>query len=143
MKLGNKIIISLVILLVLLFGMSYILAAENDEPVPILSTTQNCTAAPQWSDAVAYEPESLVQHKNILYENKWYSQNNDPELNSGDLDVWKIIGACDSNATPVPTSEVTSEPGEDCSYLEEWSASVIYEEPGNKVKYNNRIYQNN
>jgi hypothetical protein len=45
-----------------------------------------------------------------LYENKWYSQDQNPEQNSGEYDVWILIGPYDGEVTPSPTPISTATP---------------------------------
>jgi len=78
----------------------------------------NCTYVPEWSVDMIYNTEGTqVQYNGNLYENNWYTQGDDPEENSGEVGVWKLLGPCDPNAepgtpTPLPTQGPTTEPTE-------------------------------
>jgi hypothetical protein len=43
-----------------------------------------------------------VQYNGVLYENNWYSQNQNPEQNSSEFSVWTNLGACQTGTTPTP-----------------------------------------
>jgi pectate lyase len=51
-----------------------------------------------------------VQYNGNIYENNWYSQNQNPEQNSGEFDVWSLVGSCDPNITPAPTTPGSTDP---------------------------------
>ena len=76
----------------------------------------DCSETPVWSPDEIYDTEGMsVQYNNNLYENNWYSQNQKPEENSGEHEVWTLIGECDSEitpapATPTPTPDLTETP---------------------------------
>jgi hypothetical protein len=56
-----------------------------------------------WLDTAHYEVAGTqVYYNGNLYENKWYSTNENPEQNSGADKVWTLIGACDPSLTPEP-----------------------------------------
>ncbi|MBN2444975.1 MAG: hypothetical protein JXJ04_26710 [Spirochaetales bacterium] len=64
----------------------------------------DCSAAPQWSASRTYDPAGFrVQYNGNLYENKWYTNNQNPEQNSGEDAVWLLIGPCDPSLTAAPT----------------------------------------
>jgi len=84
----------------------------------------DCSEAPIWSADEIYDTAGKrVQYNGNLYENNWYSQNQNPEQNSGANKVWTLIGPCNSEITPVPatptptpvstqTTVTTAPPGE-------------------------------
>ncbi|MBN2531342.1 MAG: hypothetical protein JXB88_00550 [Spirochaetales bacterium] len=64
----------------------------------------NCSDASIWSESAVYENAGTrVYYNGNLYENNWYSENENPEQNSGPNQVWTLVGACDPNLTPAPT----------------------------------------
>jgi hypothetical protein len=63
----------------------------------------DCTNVPVWSPDEIYETAGMrVQYNDNLYENNWYSSGQNPEENSGEYEVWTLIGPCDSSPTQVP-----------------------------------------
>jgi hypothetical protein len=65
----------------------------------------DCSNVPVWSADTVYDPAGMrVQYNGNLYENNWYSQGANPEQNSGEGEVWTLIGSCDPNLTPRPTA---------------------------------------
>jgi hypothetical protein len=83
--------------------------APAPSPTPTSGTTNpsgstDCSDVPFWSAATHYENAGTrVYYNGNLYENNWYSENENPEQNSGANQVWTLIGACDPNLTPSPT----------------------------------------
>jgi hypothetical protein len=75
--------------------------------------TIDCSNVPEWEASATYaDTGTRVQYNGNVYENNWYSQNQNPEQNSGEYDVWTLIGPCDpsSTATPIPSPTPTPEP---------------------------------
>lgn len=65
----------------------------------------DCTNAPEWDpDAVYENAGTRVVYNGNLYENNWYSSGQNPEENSGEYEVWTLIGSCDPQMTPSPTT---------------------------------------
>ena len=63
----------------------------------------DCSEVPVWSPDEIYDTTGMrVQYNGNLYENNWYSQNQNPEEKSGENEVWTLIGQCDSEITPGP-----------------------------------------
>ncbi|MBN1696168.1 MAG: hypothetical protein JW881_01530 [Spirochaetales bacterium] len=64
----------------------------------------DCSTAIFWTATAAYENEGTrVFYNGNLYENNWYSTNENPEQHSGANQVWTLVGACDPALTPSPT----------------------------------------
>jgi hypothetical protein len=49
-----------------------------------------------------------VSYNGNIYENKWYTQNQNPEEYSGEYDVWTPLGPYDSSTTTTPTPVSTA-----------------------------------
>jgi chitodextrinase len=58
-------------------------------------------SVPAWSPLTAYNGATRVSKNGTIYEAKWWTQNNDPLTNSGQWDVWKIIGACNARLAEI------------------------------------------
>ena len=75
---------------------------ETPSPTPSEQPTDppqgiDCSEVPAWSPDQIYDTAGMrVQYNGNLYENNWYSQNQKPEENSGEHEVWTLIGQCDS-----------------------------------------------
>jgi len=81
-------------------------AVPTPPPTPTSpsSVYYDCSDVPEWSANRTYDPGGFrVQYNGNLYENKWYSNNQIPEQNSGEDEVWLLIGPCDITLTPAPT----------------------------------------
>ncbi|MBW4081116.1 glycosyl hydrolase family 18 protein [Paenibacillus sp. S150] len=111
------------------------------------STPGQCTAA-AWNAAAVYTIGMQASYGGVLYEAKWWTQGERPDL-SGASGVWKVIGSC-GNTTPAPTATVsptttpvptatvsptaTATPG-----VSAWAAGVAYK-VGDKVSYSGKTY---
>jgi hypothetical protein len=99
--------------LVLSLNCSAWTAAPTTVPTPTQVTTPPATGAPgsadcstqeTWSANVTYVTSGRsVIHNGNLYESRWYTVDQDPELFHGPADPWTLIGACDPNTAPGPT----------------------------------------
>lgn len=55
----------------------------------------DCTDVPVWdADAIYDTAGTRVQYNGNLYENNWYTQGENPEENSGEYEVWTLLGSC-------------------------------------------------
>ncbi|MBN2735855.1 MAG: hypothetical protein JXR70_02665 [Spirochaetales bacterium] len=75
----------------------------------------DCTYIPEWSATEIYQPGSQVKQLDNVYENNWYTENQEPAENSGANEVWSLMGPCDPDPepgtpTPVPSAIPTEEP---------------------------------
>jgi chitinase/chitodextrinase len=70
------------------------------------SITVACTE-PAWSAAAVYVKDNRVSYNNKIYEAKWWTQGENPELRSAEWDVWRYIGPCGSGNSN-PTVSITS-----------------------------------
>ncbi|MBN2737607.1 MAG: discoidin domain-containing protein [Spirochaetales bacterium] len=83
---------------------------DPDEPTPTPDSATptpapgpvDCYGVSAWDASVIYETSGTrVVHNNNLYENRWYSADQNPESYSGEYDVWLLLGNCD-DLTPTP-----------------------------------------
>jgi hypothetical protein len=91
-------------------------AAPTNEPTPTQVTTPaptnppgsvDCSKSTTWSPNTTYEGSgSRVIYNGNLYENKWYTVNENPEQYSGSEYAWQLIGACDPNTVPEPITPI-------------------------------------
>lgn len=69
------------------------------------SVISGCGGLPAWNSATVYGNKgTLVSHNGTKYENKWWTQNNDPATNSGTDGVWINKGTCVASSSSVPSS---------------------------------------
>lgn len=72
-----------------------------------LGQTVDCSTTPVWQSDGIYAIEGTpVQLNGKKYENNWWTQNENPETNSGEWQVWTLLGTCDNNQ--LPTVNLTS-----------------------------------
>ncbi|RZA05885.1 MAG: carbohydrate-binding protein [Moraxellaceae bacterium] len=73
------------------------------------SIVSGCGGLPVWSSSTVYANKgTLVAHNSVKYENKWWTQNNDPATNSGTDGVWINKGACVTSSSSVSSSVSSS-----------------------------------
>ncbi|KAI7248939.1 hypothetical protein KC345_g11799, partial [Hortaea werneckii] len=67
------------------------------------ATPGQCTAA-AWNSTAVYTQGQQASYAGVLYEAKWWTQGDRPDL-SGAYGAWKVIGVC-GNSTPLPSATV-------------------------------------
>ncbi len=73
----------------------------------VVSSVRVCTTsqAPAWNSSNVYTQGMQAQYNGVVYEAKWWTQNNNPEANSGADGVWKkIIGTPCGSSSSVKSS---------------------------------------
>lgn len=71
-------------------------AATTSAAVQVTVTNPSACTLPAWNASQVYVAPQRVSRNGTIYEAKWWTQNQDPLLNSGTWEVWKIIGSCQS-----------------------------------------------
>ena len=69
-------------------------------------TGTGCNGIAAWSATAVYVAGNQVVYNNKVYEAKWWTQNEQPDINIGDGKVWKYISDCSgggTNTAPVVT----------------------------------------
>ncbi|MDZ4261015.1 MAG: hypothetical protein U1B30_01615, partial [Pseudomonadota bacterium] len=60
-----------------------------------LAAALNCDSIPQWVNSQSFTAPQQVVENSILYEAKWWNQNERPSLNSQqDWQPWRKLGEC-------------------------------------------------
>jgi len=72
--------------------------------------TVACTD-PAWNASTPYVGGTRVSYADKIYESRWWTQGENPELRSGEWDVWKYIGPCGGTSNNSPTVSITSPTG--------------------------------
>ncbi|WP_373279541.1 polysaccharide lyase [Chitiniphilus eburneus] len=82
--------------------------ATTPSPTPEVTPTPAGACHPAWVGTAAYTSGQRVTYNGRNYEAKWWTQGDNP-AQSGEWGVWKDVGACNGNPTPVvtPTPTVT------------------------------------
>ncbi len=77
-------------------------------PTPTPAPTPNpgsCNGVPAWTATAIYTSGQRAQVNGFIYEAKWWTQNQNPETNSGGDGPWRPIGPCvPPGPTPNPGS---------------------------------------
>jgi hypothetical protein len=64
----------------------------------------DCSTQAEWNANVTYQTSgSRVIYNGNLYESRWYTVDQNPELFHGSEDPWTLIGACSADTIPKPT----------------------------------------
>src|SRR6188474_169506 len=66
-----------------------------------------CKGIPNWSSTAVYTAGKQVQYQAVKYEAKWWTQGNNP-AQSGQWDVWRNLGKCDSIVASSSRSNASS-----------------------------------
>lgn len=62
------------------------------------STGSHCATAP-WSGSAVYVKGDLAEMNGLVYEAKWWTQNDNPATHSSTWDVWTLSGPCESTSS--------------------------------------------
>jgi len=73
-------------------------------------TTGGTCTAPAWNPSTAYNGSATVSYNNHTYLAKWWTQGEQPDLNTGDGKPWSDQGACNGVVTSnkLPSVSITS-----------------------------------
>ncbi len=63
--------------------------------ITVNPVSSGCNTA-AWSASAVYTGGMRASKSGTIYEAKWWTQGNDPLTNSGQWDVWKVIGPCNA-----------------------------------------------
>lgn len=61
----------------------------------------DCSNLTPWAGAFAYGKLDKVRHNGWAYQANWWTQNQDPEENTGRWQVWELLGICDRDSFSV------------------------------------------
>jgi chitinase len=78
-------------------------------PTPTPSPGTGCSGVPTWTATAIFTGGQRASLNGVIYEAKWWTQNQNPETNSGTDGPWRRIGPCTS-PTPTPTPSPTPTP---------------------------------
>ena len=70
--------------------------------------TGTCTGIAAWSASAVYTAGNQAVYNGNLYTAKWWTQGNQPDINTGDGLPWALVGACSGTTTPGNTPPTVS-----------------------------------
>jgi len=117
--------------------------------------TGNCSGVAAWIATTAYNGGAKVVYSNSLYTAKWWTQGEQPDLNTGDGKPWQLVSACSGPTPPDSTgtgggntgggSDTTGNPGGgtsgNCAGIPTYQPYPAIYNQGDKVVYNGKLYQ--
>jgi len=62
--------------------------------ITVNGSTGNCPGVAVWTATGVYNGNAEVQHNGVRYRARWWTQNENPETNSGASGVWENLGSC-------------------------------------------------
>lgn len=75
-----------------------------------------CNGIAAWSATAVYVAGNQVVYNNKVYEAKWWTQNEQPDVNIGDGKVWKYISDCSGSGTNTPPVVTLTAPAANATY---------------------------
>jgi chitinase len=79
-------------------------------------TGTGCNGIAAWTATAVYTSGNQVVYNNKVYEAKWWSQNEQPDINTGDAKVWKYISDCSGTGTNTPPVVTLTAPAANATY---------------------------
>ena len=74
-------------------GGSSVTPPAEPDPSPTPLTYGDCSGLPVWTATTVYDQSgTLVQYNDRVYENQWYTTDQNPEEFSDEFEVWKVYG---------------------------------------------------
>src|ERR1035437_5022265 len=74
-----------------------------------LKAAVSCTGIAAWSATTIYPTAGAqVVYNCNLYQNNWYTQNQNPATNSGAYQVWSLVGSCTGCSSSSSSSSSSS-----------------------------------
>ena len=102
-------------------------AVTTSAAVTIVVGTGNnngCNGIAAWSATSVYTADMQVVYNSKVYKAKWWTQNEQPDINSGDSKVWQYVSDCNgSGNNGAPSISITS-PANNASFAAPASISI-------------------
>lgn len=109
--------------------------------VDLFALNTNDCVAPAWNISTAYaEPGIVVAHNGHQWENKWWTQGDEPGT-TGQYGVWLDLGVCTDNGGEDSENDNEEENTGDCT-APSWEALTVYAEPGTVVALAGHQWEN-
>ncbi|MDO5745257.1 MAG: glycosyl hydrolase family 18 protein [Micrococcaceae bacterium] len=114
-------------------------AEATPEPAPMETAIVDDPAKspyPVWNAQAAYPKSERIVWRGNVYEAKWWSQGEAPDLPVSDLGStpWSLIGPVLPGDKPEPAAKVPS------GLFDSWSAKKVYEK-GDRVLFDGRLFE--
>lgn len=68
----------------------------------------NCNGIPAWTATAVYNGGNQVVYNNKVYQAKWWTQGDQPDINTGDGKPWAYVRDCSGSGNQSPTVSITS-----------------------------------
>jgi chitinase len=95
--------------------------------------TNNTSSAPAWSATAVYTQGMQAQLNGVVYEAKWWTQNQNPETNSTADGVWKKVGGGTTTCSSVKSVQSSSKSSTVTNSSSKSSSSSVVVVGGKKV----------
>ncbi|MDR9827490.1 Ig-like domain-containing protein [Vibrio sp. FNV 38] len=76
--------------------------------VPVMAQTYDCSELLEWHSEQVYNGGDAAQLDGVAYQANWWTQNQSPELHSGQWQEWSVLGECGDGQPQPPVIEITS-----------------------------------
>jgi len=80
------------------------------------STGTGCNGIAAWSATAVYTNGNQVVYNNKIYQAKWWTQNEQPDINTGDGKVWAYVADCSGGTNNTPPVVNITAPANNASY---------------------------
>ncbi|WP_315823796.1 Ig-like domain-containing protein [Paraflavitalea speifideaquila] len=92
--------------------------------ITVSSGGGDCSGIPAWNATTPYNGGALVVYNNKVYQAKWWTQGNQPDLNTGDGKPWAYVRDCGGGGgNTLPTVSVTA-PANNASFTAPASITI-------------------
>ena len=102
-------------------------AATTSAAVTIVVGTNNgngCNGIAAWSATAVYTNGMQVVYNSKVYQAKWWTQNEQPDINTGDGKVWQYVSDCSGSGNNGAPSISISSPANNASFAAPASISI-------------------
>ncbi|MGR5165798.1 Ig-like domain-containing protein [Vibrio astriarenae] len=76
--------------------------------LPVMAQSYECSDLSLWQSDTIYHGGDAVQHESIAYQANWWTQNQAPDLHSGQWQEWSVLGECGDGQPQPPVIDITS-----------------------------------
>lgn len=105
------------------FGISNVSAAGSTITFNYTAPTGGTCTTPAWVSTTAYTVGQEVSYNGIKYVAKWWTQNNRPDISTGDGQPWTAEGPCGGTTNVAPVISITS-PANNASFTQGTSVAI-------------------
>jgi chitinase len=109
-------------------------AVSTSSPITIVVGSTGCSGINTWSASQVYTATNQAVYNNKVYEAKWWTQGEQPDVSTGDGKPWKYIKDCDGGSGG-------GNNGGSCSGVATYEVYPRIYNKGDKVVYNGNLYE--